>query len=184
MEDDEIIRLYFSRDEGAIKETSDKYGTSLHRLSLSITENESDAQECVNDTYLEAWRRIPPVNPDCLFAWLARVVRSFSCRVWERQNALKRRGNIVELTEELAQCIPGAGSVETALENRALSDCIDRFVRGLDKDARLVFMRRYFWSMSLEEISELTGYSQSKLKSMLFRARNKLKAQLERENLL
>lgn len=184
MEDCRIIELYFNRNERAIIETSDKYGQRLHRLSVSVTENESDSDECVNDTYLEAWNRIPPTRPDHLFAWLAKVVRNSSNKVWERRNAQKRSARVTELSDELAECIPDTATVESQLESARLNACIEDFIRRLDDNQRLVFMQRYFWSRSLSEISAETGYPESKLKSMLFRIRNKLKTRLRKEQLL
>ena len=136
----------------------------------------------MNDTYLEAWNRIPPTRPEHFFAWLSKVARNLSYKVWEKQNAAKRSATVCEITDELSECIPSDSDVLTETEEKRLASCINTFVLTLDKDARLVFMRRYFWSHSVAQISEATGFSQSKVKSMLFRARNRLKKVLEKEN--
>lgn len=182
MEDNEILDLYFARDEKALEETDGKYGKRLKRLSCSVTGNDQDAEECVNDTYLEAWNRIPPTRPEYFFAWLSKVARNLSYKVWEKQNAAKRSATVCEITDELSECIPSDSDILTETEEKRLASCINTFVLTLDKDARLVFMRRYFWSHSVAQISEATGFSQSKVKSMLFRARNRLKKVLEKEN--
>ena len=183
MQDEEIIDLYFARDEQAIYETSKKYGRTLTKLSLSITGNGEDADECVNDTYFDAWNRIPPTRPTHFLAWLSKVVRSFSLKVWEKKNAAKR-GVALELTEELAQCLHSEETVESAVDARALSALIDRFVRALDEQSREVFMKRYFWSCPIYTIKIETGFSESKIKSMLFRARKKLKKELIKEGFI
>lgn len=180
MQDEEILDLYFARDERAINETSKKYGRTLTKLSLSITGNGEDADECVNDAYFDAWNRIPPTRPTHFFAWLSRIVRSFSYKVWERKTAAKR-GVTYELTDELAQCLKSEETVESAVDARALSALIDRFVRSLDEQSRNVFIKRYFWSCPIFTIAKETGFSESKIKSMLFRARRKLKKELIKE---
>ena len=183
MEDSDILNLYFSRDEAAIGNTAKKYGKRLLNLSYSITECESDTEECVNDTYLEAWNRIPPARPDFFFAWLAKITRNFSYKIWEKKKAKKRSAQIISITEELAECVPSDADVVSEAESARLSAVIDGFIRELDETSRLVFMRRYFWSHSIAQISSATGFSHSKIKSMLFRMRNKLKQILEKEDL-
>ncbi len=182
MEDARILNLYFQRNEAAIRETADKYGKKLHRLSVNITENDHDAEECVSDTYMEAWNRIPPTRPDHFFAWLARVARNFSYKKWERQKAAKRSAQMVSITDELMECIPSGQNPEQVLEAKRLAMLMDEFVRGLEPDMQMVFMRRYFWSESIAQISLSTGWTESKLKSMLFRMRKRLKQKLEKED--
>lgn len=183
MQDEEIIDLYFARNEQAISETSKKYGKTLTGLSQSITGNGEDAEECVNDAYFDAWKRIPPVRPVHFLAWLSKIVRSFSYKILEKKHAQKR-GVTLELTEELAQCLKCEETVESAVDARALSALIDRFVRDLDDRSRDVFMKRYFWSCPIGTIEKETGYSASKIKSILFRARKKLKNELIKEGFI
>ena len=181
MQDEEIIDLYFSRNETAITETSEKYGVKLHRLSANITENEADADECVNDTYMTAWRSIPPTRPQYLFAWLAKVTRSFSYKKWEKLHADKRNAVVTELTEEMSECIPSGENITYKIETQQLADTISAFLNKQDSSARFVFMRRYFWSDSIAAIASATSFSESKVKSILFRLRNRLKNELSKE---
>ncbi len=181
MQDGEIITLYFERNESAIQETSDKYGNALMHLSENITNSTPDSEECVNDTYLTAWNSIPPEYPQHFFAWLARTVRNFSCKIVELRTRKKRNAVIVELSNELAECLPSGNDPQKESDSRRLSQVIDAFIYELDDDSQTVFMRRYFYSDSLGYISSITGFSESKIKSMLYRMRNKLRERLEAE---
>ena len=181
MEDAGILDLYFDRDETAIQKTDEKYGGKLRGISRNITENPADAEECCNDTYLCAWRSIPPTRPNYFFAWLAKVIRSLSYKKWERQNAQKRSATMVELTRELAECVSDSRDMVSSLEMKRLGESINAFVKRLPGDGQMVFIRRYFYGDSIGEISLQSGFSQSKTTSMLFRLRKQLKHQLEKE---
>ena len=63
MKDGDIVNLFLARDEKALRVVADQYGTRLNGVSFRITRNRETAEECVNDTYLEAWYRIPPSEP-------------------------------------------------------------------------------------------------------------------------
>ena len=181
MDDAVILDLYFKRDESAIQKTDEKYGGKLRSISQNITESPDDAEECCNDTYLCAWKSIPPTRPNCLFAWLAKVIRSLSYKKWERLGAQKRTATVITLTKELEECVSGTGDVLTELEMKRLGSCINRFVKSLSRDCQTAFVRRYFYGDSIEQIAAYSGFSQSKITSMLFRLRKQLKAQLEKE---
>ncbi len=181
MKDQDILELFFARDGAALTETAAKYGQSLLRLSENITQNKLDAEECVNDTYLTAWESIPPERPIHLFAWLAKVTRNNACKRLQAKTRQKRGGETVELTDELAACLPAEGDMLSELENLRLGRVLDGFVRGLDDDAQYVFMRRYFFSEPIGQIARMTGFSESKIKSMLLRIRRKLKQRLDEE---
>ncbi len=181
MKDQDILALFFARDEAALTETAAKYGHSLLRLSENITKNSSDAEECVNDTYLAAWEAIPPERPVHFFAWLAKVARNNACRYLQAKTRQKRAAETVELTDELAACLPAESDLLSELENERLGGVLDSFVRSLDDDAQYVFMQRYFFSEPIGEIARMTGFSESKIKSMLLRSRRKLKQRLEKE---
>lgn len=181
MEDSAILNLYFCRNESAIQETDEKYGRKLRALSQNITESPDDTEECCNDTYLYAWRNIPPTRPNYFFAWLAKVIRSLSYKKWERLNTQKRSTNMVELTRELEECISDSRDIDEILEIKRLGSAINTFVKKLPTDRQLVFVRRYFYGDCIEDIGLQSGFSASKITSMLFRLRKQLRMQLERE---
>ena len=167
MEDEAIIGLFFGRDESALGELQQKYGRMLDSIARGITGDELDAEECVNDTNLPAY--------------LCRIVRNLSCHVLDRRRAQKRTAELLPLTDELAEALPSGESVSASLEARELSAAIDRFMRTLSAEARMVFVRRYFYADTVAAISELTGMSESKITSALFRTRKKLRSYLESE---
>ncbi len=182
MEDSQILDLYFARSEDAIAHTQKKYGAMLLALSRRITEDDRDAQECVNDTYWEAWRRIPPIRPEHFGAFLTKIARHISLNRCQMRHAAKRSALMVELSQELEQCVAGQSDA-VDLDNQALRDAIERFLRSLDDTGQYIFVRRYFFGESLEEIGKRTGRSENNLASVLFRIRNKLRQFLKKEGI-
>ncbi len=178
LEDKKIIELYFARDEGAVEETSAKYGALCRRIAMNILGNELDAEECENDTYLSLWQSIPPKNPKSLSAYAAKIVRNHALRRLEYMNAQKRRAVLLP-TEELAELV--GETVDYAAED--LAHLISDFLRGVTEDERRVFVRHYFSFETLESISSDLGFSVGKIKSMLFRTRQKLRVYLEKEGI-
>lgn len=182
MNDAEILALYWERNENAIKETDAIYGRRLHVLSKRIVNSHEDAQECVSDTYMKAWETIPPQRPNYFFAYLAKICRNFSLGRLEWWNAAKRSANIVSLTQEMELCIPD-DSFARKLEGEELGKVLNRFLDGLSKENRMIFMRRYWYCDSVQEIAGRYNISQSKVKTQLHRTRNKLKQFLEKEGI-
>ena len=185
MDDSRIVDLDLDRDEMAIKHTADKYGRMLRSLSYRITENQETSEECENDTYLEAWNRIPPNEPrDYLSSFLSKIVRNISLNRCIHDSRLKRKGYIVELTGELEQCLPSESAVESETENKEMAKAISDYLRGQPKEKRLIFMRRYFDLEKVSSIAENTGYSESRINPMLFRMMNELKKVLMENGLV
>ena len=184
MDDKFIVEMYLNRDENAIKETGIKYGQRLQMLSENIVKDKLTAEECVNDTYNEAWNLIPPNEPrDYLYPFLCRIVRHISLNCCRRENALKRKGEIIELSAELEQCIPDSYGIEEQLDENLIQNTINKFLSELDSDKRIIFVRRYWYLDSVSEIAEKFGFSESKVKTILFRCRNKLRKCLEKEEI-
>lgn len=182
MKDEEIITLYFQRDEDAIRETQTKYGARLRRFSFGIVQDAGTAEECENDVYLEAWNAIPPHDPkDYLFAFLARIARHISLDACRKRGRLKRSAYIVELGEELAECLPAAEDVESRMDEELLVDAINRFLASTDETKRKIFVRRYWYLDSVKDISARYGFSESKVKTTLHRVRESLRDFLEAE---
>lgn len=182
MEDDKIVQLFLNRDESAIKYSSEKYGSKLRAVSLAITSDYETAEECENDTYLRAWKSIPPHEPRTyLYAFLARIIRHISIDRCRERQSLKRKSFIVELSEEMEKCIPALEDVESNLEAKELGEAISRFLHTISKEKRVIFVRRYFYMDSISEICKRCAMSESKVKSVLFRTRNDLRQYLIRE---
>jgi RNA polymerase sigma-70 factor (ECF subfamily) len=183
MEDRQIVNLYLMRQEAAIKHSQIKYGALLRSVALAILSNNEDAGECENDTYLTAWNKIPPDKPCYLGAYLSKITRFLALDRYQKANAKKRGGETTPL-EELYDCLPSRETVEGQLEEGALKEAINRFLRGLPAEKRCVFIKRYFHMASIKEIARDYHMSEGKVKTILHRTRLGLKALLEKEELL
>lgn len=183
MEDYQIVDLFWQRSEAAIRESERKYGRILLSASRSLLDSREDAEECVSDTRLQAWNRMPQDRPAYLGAYLVKIVRALSISRF-RSLHRQKRGGAGCLTDELTDCIPDGSDLQAEYENGRLAQTINRFVQSLDEEKQRVFVRRYFFSDSIEEISASMGIGKSKVKTMLFRLRGELKSVLEGEDLL
>ena len=182
MDDREIVDLYLARDESAIQYTSEKYGRQIRAIALNIVQDPQTAQECENDAYLQAWKAIPPHEPqNYLFAFLARIVRNISLNCCRDKSRLKRSAFICELSKEMEECIPAPDDVECRMNEKALKEAINHFIGTLSGEQRNVFLRRYWYLDSIAAISTRFAFSESKVKTMLHRSRNKLRKYLEKE---
>lgn len=182
MDDNRIVELYLLRDETAIKQTTEKYGSRLRSLAYGIVNDQQTAEECENDTYMEAWSAIPPHEPrSYLYAFLARITRHISLNCCRDRNRLKRCAFVSELSAEMEQCIPAPDDVECRMDDIALSKVINGFLNKLDEKKRNIFVRRYWYLDSVTAISKRFALSESKVKITLYRCRNQLREQLEKE---
>lgn len=182
MDDAGIVALYWARDEEAIRESAAKYGTYCRAIAERILDSREDAEESVNDTWAGAWNSIPPQKPELLSAYLGKLTRRIALKRLRGRLAGRRGGGQLALAlEELADCVPGGQTAEEALDARELGRLIDRFLDGLPETEMRVFVCRYWYLDSLAEIAARFGFSQSKVKSMLYRTREKLRARLQKE---
>jgi len=185
MEDRQIIDLYWKRSEIAIGETAAKYGHYLQSIAYNILTDREDAQECVNDTYLAAWNRLPPQRPGILSAFLGKITRYISISRWRSRSAYKRGGGEMPLAlEELAGCVSDGLDVETQYQRKETVAAVNRFLDTLRDEERNIFLRRYWFLDSTEAIATRYGISQSKVSTTLHRTRKKLRTNLEKEGLL
>lgn len=182
MKDEAIIELYWARSEAAIDETDRAYGRYCQSIAYGILRVQEDAEETVNDTWLKAWDTIPPERPHYLKGFLGRITRQLSINRLEKETAQKRgAGQYALALEELAECIPDQSRGEDLADLTALRDALNRFLRSLPVESRSVFLRRYWYAQSIAEIAAGCGMSESKVKSMLLRTRNKLRKALTEE---
>lgn len=183
MEDFKIVDLYWARNEAAISESDRKYGRMLKSLSYSLLSSHEDAEECVNDTYLDAWRAMPTARPTYLGAFLSKITRRISVDRFRAAHREKRGGMNVIL-EELTECIPARDSVFEEYENGRLTDALNRFLYAQDKEKRAIFIRRYFYSQPISEICSALRVGEAKVKVTLYRMREALRKELEEQDLL
>ena len=171
MEDEKIVSLYWQRNEEAIKETEEKYDRYLTKIAYNILSNHEDSRESVNDTYLAVWNSIPPNKPEFLFAYTAKICRNLALNRVEWEGAAKRNAVVVELSEELSQCIPDSSAT---VEQTELAQVIAAFLKALPEEKRSLFVRRYWYGESIRELAEAFHCREGKVKSILFRLRNQL----------
>lgn len=185
MKDEEIIKLYWKRDERAITASAAQYGSYCHSISYNILQNAQDAQECVNDTWLGAWKSIPPYRPNRLSVYLGKITRNLSLNRIRHYTAEKRGLGQTELVlSELEECIPSGNSVEQIIEEMTLTQSVNRFLHAQPRQKRNIFIRRYWYLYSIRDIAQAYGMSESKVASLLFRMRNELKSHLEKEDII
>ena len=182
MEDSLILELYWQRDEQAIRETGKAYGGYCFAVANAILANAWDAEEVVAETWVKAWNSIPPHRPTYLKQYLGKIARNLALNTYLAQNSQKRKGNQVTLAlDELGECIPSHETAEGHLEEQELKDTISRFLRTQPLREQGVFLRRYFYLESAEEIARYYGLRQANVLQILSRTRRKLKAYLIKE---
>lgn len=182
MEDQEIIKLYLERNEQAINETQKKYAGYCFTIANNILNDHMDAEECLNDTYQGAWNSIPPHHPLNLAAYLGKITRRLALNVFRNKNALKRGGGQAELSfDELAECVADNRTIKEELDAKYLAETIDEFLADLKEGDRKIFVCRYYYFESVEEIAARFRFTSSKVKMSLKRTRDKLRVHLEQE---
>ena len=182
MDDARIVALYWERSDEAIPETASKYGSYLASISQNILASREDAEECVNDTYHDAWNSMPPHRPSILSTFLGKITRRISIDRWRKLTADKRGGGELALAmDELEECVSSSGSVEDEIEHKELARLFNDFLNLLPTTERRVFLCRYWYMDSIQSIAQQFGFSQSKVASMLHRIRAKLRTVLEKE---
>ena len=182
MDDNKIVELYLNRDERAIEATDEKYNAYLTKIAYNILANDEDSKESVNDTYLAAWDSIPPHRPSVLRTYLAKLTRRISIDAFRRRNRDKRRESCyAESLNELEGMLSCGNSLDDTVDGHLLTDAIEKFLRALPSYERQVFVSRYYFCDPLSDVAVYCGGSVSKIKSTLYRTRNKLKTYLEEE---
>ncbi len=179
MRDSDILTKLFQRDESAIEALKKEYGRACSRIASGILTDERDAEECVNDALLQLWNTIPPAKPDNLRAYLFTAVRNSALSIYRKNRADKRGGPAAdaELMEELAHNELSEDELDMAL----LSNSLNRFLEGLPKDQRIVFVRRYYYGLSYADVARTCHLSKKNVSVTLSRLRQKLKDHLEKE---
>lgn len=181
-DDERIIELFFQRSEQAIQELDMKYGKAFHTLSYNIVNDKQDAEECVNDAYLGAWNTIPPTKPNSLQAYICRIVRNISLKLYYRKGAAKRSSAYEVAMQELEPYLSAPVTVEAEIETRELTRIIESFLDTLSEENCVIFMRRYWFSDTYAEIAKHVGLSEKNVSVRLTRIRKQMKDYLiERE---
>ena len=182
MNDEEIINLYFSRNQNAIVETDVKYGSYCREIAGRILADPRDAEETVNDTWMKAWAAIPPNRPTVLKLYLAKITRNLAFTRYRHETAKKRgKGEMERTLDELDDCISSNQSIDDELNKAELTVSIQRLLRTLPEQHRFVFIRRYFFVETTGQIAHRYGMKESNVLMILARVRKKLKTHLIKE---
>lgn len=181
MDDGQIISLYFERDEAAISETAAKYGKFCHSIALNILSVNVDAEECVNDTYLQAWNSIPPQRPNMFRAWLGRVVRNLAINLWNKNHRQKRYAGLEQLFDELEDCIPSPGTLEQKIEEEELVSFLNTWLASLSQEDRVLFVRRYWNGETVKELAAAYRTTPGNMAKRMYKLRQQLRFRLEEE---
>jgi len=181
MEDSQIIKLYWDRDETAIRESDAAHGAYCHAVAMNILSNREDSEECVSDTWLRAWNVIPPQKPDRLRSFFARITRNLAIDRYRKRMAEKRNENMSTVIDELEGVLSSTESVESEMDRHELTQSLNRFLASLSVRDRQIFIRRYFWCEDTEKISRDMGLKQNSLNVILHRTRSRLRAHLTKE---
>lgn len=182
MSDEEIIGLYWKRDETAITESAGQYGRYCQSIALRILESAEDSEECVNDTWLKSWNALPPGKPDRLSVFFGKITRNLAFDRYRKKHAGKRGGGETALVlEELEDCVSSGSSVEKEFDDSELSRSINQFVRSLPDRERNIFLARYWYGFSIIQIGKKFGMKENSVKVNLHRSRTKLKEHLLKE---
>ena len=183
--DQEIIELYWQRDEEAIRASQRRYGGYCGAIAQNILADPLDAEECLNDTWIGAWNAMPPHRPARLRLFLAKITRSLACDALRSRNARKRGGGVYTAAlEELAECVPTVPGAEQEAEARELEQAVDRFLHSLGERDCSIFLRRYWYAEPLEDVAARYGMKLNTVKTSLFRTRKKLRRYLESEGMI
>ncbi len=177
MEDKQIIELYFARDELAVSATQEKYGSLLSGIALKILGESQAAEECINDAYLSLWGTIPPESPENLRAYSCKIVRNTAFNQLRYNLAEKRSAHAEISLDELEETLSDGISPQ-AFEDVDFRMVINEFLEGLRPESRKVFLKRYFFLDTIPQIAVDMGISESKVKSLLFRARARFKSHI------
>ena len=183
MEDEQIVNLYWQRDEAAIRETELKYGPFCRGLAYNVLSNHEDAEECVSDAWHKAWDSMPQERPGLLRAWLGKVVRNLALDRWRRSHAQKRYNGMAVMLSELEDCVPASESVESAVEAKELGRLISSWLQKLPEADRILFVRRYWNGEALNVLARDQGIPAAKLAQRMYSLRQSLKKVLETEGI-
>ena len=182
MDDFDIVEMYWDRNEDAIYHTDKKYNRYCSGIAYTILFNAEDTRECVNDTWLKAWETIPPQRPENLAAYLGKITRNLAINLHEKLTALKRGGRQTDVVlDELSEVIGEESDVDRYIDEKVLTELITRFLKQQNETARKVFVRRYWYMSSTKEIARYYGLTESNVKVMLLRTREKLREYLIKE---
>lgn len=179
MDDHSIVQLYWDRDDRAITATSQKYGKYCTSIAKNILGNSEDAEECVNDTYLNAWNAMPTHWPEQLATFLGKITRNLSFNRYKHNHAEKRgSGEVAVILDELMDCVSDTDTIEQEIDRKESLEAVNGFIQQLPKDRRTIFVRRYWYADAVAKIAQDRGMRQGTVSKILERTRKRLRVYL------
>lgn len=184
LSDEQIIDLYFAREERAIVETDKKYCQYLHTVAYSILANEQDTEECLQDTYLRVWNAIPPERPNIFHAFLAKITRNLSLNRLKTVKRQKRAPSEVNISlNELGECVPTEDDLARQMQSASIARAINRYLDSVSDRRMYVFVSRYFYALTIPQIAKRLSCSISSVNRELAEIRRELRIELQKEGI-
>lgn len=184
MDDKDIVNLYLQRNEDAISETQKKYGSFCFMIARNILSTHEDIEECVNDTWISAWNKIPPIIPKSLKAFLGKIVRDISLSRYRANHAKKRYNGMEIMLDELEECIPSDFSVEESIEFKELSEILNEWLRTLSREEMTLFVKRYYYGDPIKKLAKEQGLSENQMSQKMMKLRKMFKTYLTQKEVL
>lgn len=184
MEDNEIIELYWNRNERAISETDKKYRNYCNSIAHNILQNNEDEIECLNDTYFKTWNSIPNARPNIFRIFLGKITRGLAINKYEKNKAQKRYSGLDLVLEELEECIPSNNNIDSEIEYELLTEYINNYLNSISPKNRKIFIDRYWYMYSINEVAKINSININNTKVILHRTRNELKEYLEKRGVV
>lgn len=175
----DILELLERRDEQALELLKERYSDYCYSIIYHLLRNHEETAEALSDVWLQIWNSIPPARPQHIRAYLAKTARNTALHYIKHNNAQKRSG-VTVLLDELSECIPDP-SWEQNAQSQGLRDCLNRFVAALEAEPQQIFLRRYWYGATVEELAKAFHCSESRITGILFRTRKKLRRYLQKE---
>lgn len=183
--DCEIIELYFIRSENAIRETERKYGSYLNTIAYNILRSKEDSEECVSDTYMKVWNSIPPERPRVFRSFIAKITRNLAINICTMRKREKRIPEDAKVPlSELERVIGNFSDIYTIIDAKRTGQIISEYIDRLSDRSAYIFLSRYFFAMTVDEIAAKLLCSRSTVNKELAKMRNELKEKLDKEGVL
>lgn len=184
MQDEKIIQMLFERDEDALRGVEQKYGAFCRTVAANILSLCEDREECLNDLLLALWNAIPPERPQCLKAYIAKIVRNLAMKKTRSENVWRRCKSFTEIGEDLLESIPDSLDLCDQFESARAGEIINELLESLPEHERDVFVLHHYFGEKVAHVAADMGFSEGKVKTILFRTRRKLAEKLQKEGIL
>lgn len=184
MQDEKIIQMLFERDEGALRGVEQKYGAFCRTVASNILSLREDREECLNDLLLALWNAIPPERPQCLKAYIAKIVRNLAMKKTRSENVWRRCKSFAEIGEDFLESIPDSLDLCDQFESARAGEILNELLESLPEHERDVFVLHHYFGEKVAHVAADMGFSEGKVKTILFRTRRKLAEKLQKEGIL